>query len=275
MIRRITDQLSQHYDPGEARALAVITARHITGLTTAELLIHRPTAEQWSRAETIVERLLNDEPIQYIIGETRFAGLTLACSPAALIPRPETEEMVEMIVSRYAGLAPRILDLGTGTGAIALALAASIPEARVTATDISAPALALARQNSLRLKLDKRVEFILDDMLHSEARFEAQDVIVSNPPYIMPRESRTMEANVLAHEPHLALFASEADPVLFYRAIARRAQRTLNPSGRVYVEINPLLSSETEQCFTRAGFTCVLRHRDLYNRLRHLVFERK
>lgn len=186
--------------------------------------------------ENILQRLRKNEPIQYIRKMAIFLGRSFYVAPGVLIPRPETEELVELIAKENLNDAPRILDIGTGSGCIAISLSLIIPQAQVTAWDISEEALAVARRNNE--VLGSAVSFQQKDVLaeiDSEQRF---DIIVSNPPYVTESEKADMEPNVLDWEPELALFVPDNDPLRFYRRIAVLGRKLLNPGGKLYFEIN-------------------------------------
>ena len=246
--------LTALYDAGEAQAIARMVLELRFGLTMADVLCGRTGDEH--ELQLIQQRLLAGEPVQYVIGETEFGGRRFRVAPGVLIPRPETYELCQWVIeeredievrgARYEvrEMSPRgerILDIGTGSGCIACTLAAELPEAEVTAWDISEDALAIARENAKRTHV--HVSFELVDVLHSPP-ISRYDLIVSNPPYICENEKAQMESHVLEHEPHLALFVPDNDPLLFYRAIADFALRSLSPGGRLFFEINPLYATD-------------------------------
>ena len=244
-------QLAQIYDEGEAKAIARMTYEMRYRLTLSDLCLGKDTqlsADDQTQLEEIAKRLLQGEPIQYVLEHADFYGRTFWVNKHVLIPRPETEELCLWIVSEVRGKRLEVrdysaLDIGTGSGCIAITLAAEIPEARVTAWDISTEALAVARENAKRTNV--HVSFEQMDTLHLTSDIILQtsgafDLIVSNPPYICNKERATMETNVLEHEPHTALFVPDDDPLLFYRAIAQYGQTALKEGGWLYFEINPL-----------------------------------
>lgn len=205
------------------------------------------------RVNEIVDRLLANEPLQYILGHARFYGLDFKVSPAVLIPRPETEELVDIIVKDADGREDlRVLDLGTGSGCIAIALARNLPFAAVTGIDISADALDVARANAATLK--SRVDFRRGDILDLHLEPASLDIIVSNPPYITRSERSTMESNVLDHEPATALFVPDDDPLKFYTPIYKAATEALAPGGRLYFELNPLTADSLADCMRADGW---------------------
>lgn len=206
-----------------------------------------------AKINEIVEGLCRQEPIQYLLGEAYFHGLTFRVTPAVLIPRPETAELVDRVTADCRALpSPRILDVGTGSGCIALSLAKALPGARVTGLDCSREALEVAASNARLLGIDLTLREA--DILREEPPRETLEVIVSNPPYVLEREKATMEANVLEHEPHIALFVPDEDPLRFYRAITRYARQALCPGGRLYFEINPLCREGMVELLRESGF---------------------
>jgi len=213
---------------------------------------------------TIVERLKIQEPIQYILGYTWFYNLKLAVTPDVLIPRQETEELVHWILQdQQFKMGPKVLDIGTGSGCIALALASYLRSPKVWATDISNEALEVAKNNAQRneiLGLHFRENDILNDIPDLNEKF---NIIVSNPPYIKPSDKKIMTENVLNYEPHLALFALDSDPLIFYRAIAEHASKLLLPDGHLYFEINEFLKEELEVLLTEKGYSEIQTKKDL------------
>ena len=282
-------QLAQIYDEGEAKAIARIAYEVRFGLTLSDLCLGKDTqlsGDDQTELEEIAKRLMQGEPLQYVLGQTDFCGRTFLVNEHVLIPRPETEELCRWIVSeergkrdsqRHALLCREeekdysVLDVGTGSGCIAITLAAEIPEAEVTAWDISAEALAVARENAKRT--DVHVSFEQVDTLHltSDIIFQtsgAFDLIVSNPPYICNKERVTMEANVLEHEPHTALFVPDDDPLLFYRAIAQYGRTALKDGGWLYYEINPLYAQEMCDMLSALSYYDIEIKEDAYGKRR-------
>jgi release factor glutamine methyltransferase len=274
-ISQLRARLAPHYPPGEVTAIVRLLLEEVCGLTRTQQLAHPDLvlpADQRERLDAIGLRLATGEPVQYVLGYEWFAGRRFAVSPATLIPRPETAELVALILSdlRAANCtSPTLLDVGTGTGCIALSLAAELPEARVFALDISEGALAVAAQNARDLRTDN-VQLLRGDILHPEdlPALPPLDLIVSNPPYIRPGEAADMEGNVLNFEPHTALFVPEADPLLFYRAIAQFGRTHLRPGGHLYFEINAALGPETCALLTQLGYADVQLKEDAFGRNR-------
>lgn len=259
-------QLTQVYDDYEAKAIARMVYEIRFGLMPSDLFIGKDTQlstdDQKLLAE-ITQRLLTGEPIQYVLGEAEFGGRTFHVEPGVLIPRPETYELCQWIMEERRGKKEEgrntsILDIGTGSGCIACTLAAELADAEVTAWDISDDALRIATENAKRTNVHvsfKKVDVLNTSLLNRERPATGLDIIVSNPPYICNKERATMERNVLEHEPELALFVPDDDPLLFYRTIARFAAKTLNPGGVLYFEINPLYVSEMQQTLSKEGFS--------------------
>jgi release factor glutamine methyltransferase len=255
LLRKVKTELATLYDQGEAGALAREVLFHLTGLKMPFSETEVLSNEIVIQSEAITIRLKNGEPLQYITGKALFRNLELHVSPAVLIPRPETVELVDLIERETDPAPATIIDFCTGSGCIALALKSIYPAAGVTGSDVSLEALQVARTNSETLKLP--LEFLWMDVLSPEFLHENQmksDLIVSNPPYISQQEMHAMHRNVRDFEPHLALFAPGEDPLVFYRHIAVYASHSLNPGGMLWLEINPLFADETSD---------ILRHMQL------------
>ena len=226
-----------------------------------------------NRLASIISRLKQHEPLQYILGKARFHGHSFAVTPATLIPRPETEQLVDMIVDENPGSDLQVLDIGTGSGCIAISLARALKFAQVTATDISRAALEVAQQNADALKT--RVKFLEQDILSCRAPSEAFDIIVSNPPYITEQEKAAMERNVLDYEPASALFVPDDEPMLFYRPIASYASRALKNGGRLYLEINRAMGNLVCDTLQRAGLSNIQVHNDFNGNVRFVTATKK
>ena len=240
LINEMTATLQPLYDPREAAAIASWYVCAKLGMERYELALRGNETLDESLMQEVrrdVERLAEGCPVQYVLGETEFYGLSFTVSPAVLIPRPETEELVQMVVQRYAGSAPRIWDVGTGSGCIAVSLAKSLKEAKVFATDISSEALTVARGNAERNGVG--VTFVCHDMFDIENLPFAEekfDVLVSNPPYIPASDRAAMHRNVVDYEPAQALFVPDEDKLWCYKALASLARRVLAPGGTLWVE---------------------------------------
>lgn len=262
------------YGRGEAEWMTRLTLEYVTGWSRVDLLVDADKELGEVRVEAvknIVDRLLKHEPLQYILGYEDFMGLKINVNPSVLIPRPETQELVNIIIDREAKASDlSVLDAGTGSGAIAVALSRNLRFASVTAIDNSDAALEVARSNAERLRTP--VAFVNADMLSlASLPGEPFDIIVSNPPYVLDSERAEMSANVLGHEPSAALFVPDSDPLRFYLALARYAAAGgLKPGGRLYFECNPLtidaLASRLE-----ADFDEVETVRDSFGRQRFII----
>ena len=262
IARHINEALSNYYSAGEVSALTRIIAMELLGISQMTYFLKESvtlTAEQQALLGNAIERLKKQEPIQYILGYSDFCGLRFRVTPATLIPRPETSELVEWIASEANGN-ENILDIGTGSGCIAVSLAHKMSQSKVTAWDISHEALAVATENSKAN--GQAVTFEQVDILAYEPAGEQFDIIVSNPPYIKENEKEAMHSNVLDWEPHTALFVPDSDPLLFYRAIAEKGLILLPPGGRLYFEINRAHGKETMEMLAALGYTNIELRKD-------------
>lgn len=214
-----------------------------------------------------VQRLLHNEPLQYVLGEADFYDLVFAVNPNVLIPRPETEELVQLILSHHLDKKFSILDIGTGSGCIPISLKKHLPKAHVSGCDISREALALAKANAQRNGVE--VNFFYCDILNKNHWSENHyDVVVSNPPYVLNADKKTMRPNVLDFEPHLALFVADDDPLVFYKVIADFALQALNASGHLYFEIHEAYGAATQELLETKGFKNVIVHQDVFGKVR-------
>ena len=258
----IREGLSSHYPTGEVTALTRIIATELLGFSQTTFFLKDDVtlaAEQESLLCNAIERLKKHEPIEYILGYSDFCDLRFKVTPATLIPRPETSELVEWVASEATGK-ENILDIGTGSGCIAISLAHKLPQSKTTAWDISPDALAVAAENSKANNCNVAFEQV--DILAYEPVGEQFDIIVSNPPYIKEVEKELMHANVLDWEPHTALFVPNSDPLLFYRIIAKKGLKMLEPGGRLYFEINRAHGNETSDMLASLGYTDIKLRKD-------------
>ena len=263
IANRIKKGLTDSYPVGEITALTRIIATEILGIPQMTFFLKdnvELTHEQEATLADAIKRLQKYEPIQYILGYSHFCGLKFKVTPATLIPRPETSELVEWIASEASGN-ERILDIGTGSGCIAVSLANKLPDSKVTAWDISSEALAVAAENSESNGTE--VTFAQVDILAHEPQDEQFDIIVSNPPYIKEIEKENMEHNVLDWEPHTALFVPDSDPLLFYRTIANNGLTLLKPGGTLYFEINRAHGAETAEMLANFGYKEIELRKDI------------
>lgn len=266
--------LTKFYDERDSDTLLFMVLEGYTELSRAKILAEpeRTVSEsQLLKIHFAVKDLKNYKPVQYIIGQTEFYDLKFIVTPDVLIPRPETEELVESIAkdSRNSGRMS-ILDIGTGSGCIAVSLKKNLPQATIHALDNSARALEIAKENA-RLNRTEISFFKLDFLNGKEwVHLEDYDVIVSNPPYVRHSEKKTMKKNVLDYEPESALFVSDEDPLVFYRAITKFGAEHLITGGKIYCEINQYLADETFQMFEIAGYTGIEISKDLFGNKRIL-----
>lgn len=286
----ICQRLTPLYGPQEAKAMTRMLLEDLFSLSFADILCG--ATEHLSDADTLrlqqsVDRLLDAEPLQYVTGTAFFCGHPFHVAPGVLIPRPETEWIVDTAVNLVTSSAPRILDIGTGSGCIATSISLALADrhCHTEAWDISEDALRIAADNAERL--GAVVKFRRRDALRLEENFPAEenqggaevliadnastaswDIIVSNPPYICNREAADMHANVLRHEPHLALFVPDTDPLLFYRAIARYAMRSLRKGGWLLFECNTLYAHDTAQMASDMGFATSVVEDDCFGKPR-------
>ncbi len=221
--------------------------------------------EKWN---AILADLQQEKPIQYITGEAWFYGLRFEVNENTLIPRPETEELVEWIIqsqkSKVQSQKLEILDIGTGTGCIPISLKVNLPQANVSAIDVSEKALEVAKRNAASNKVE--INFIQTNILEAEDLNQNFDIIVSNPPYVRNLEKQEIKKNVLEYEPHLALFVEDTDALLFYRKIAQLALKNLSPNGLLFFEINQYLGKETVELLENLGFKNIELKKDIYGK---------
>ena len=249
------------YDMAERTSILSIIMEETLGMNQVEAILYHDqeiTQEKKRELQRVCQELSKDIPIQYIYQKAHFLGLSLYVDSRVLIPRQETEELVDWIVTTHMA-APqlRILDIGTGSGAIAIALKKHLPQASLTAIDISEGALAVAQQNAKRHGV--AITFLQQDILGVEDLGTSYDIIVSNPPYVRELEKKEMHANVLDYEPSLALFVPDDNPLLFYEKIAEIAAQNLTEGGALYFEINQYLGKQTLEMLHKKDFKALLR----------------
>ncbi len=264
-IKRIKSELEGFYPETEIRSFSQLIIEKLTGFSRTEIIVNKNTQfseKQYHEIETFLEKLKKFIPIQYILGETEFYGLTFSVNDSVLIPRPETEELVDWIRTendRNATL--NILDIGTGSGCIAISLKHEFQNSAVDAFDISEAALETARSNANRNQLE--VNFSIVDILIAPEFTKKWDIIVSNPPYVLEKEKAEILPNVLENEPHLALFVPNNDPLIFYRSIAKFAMKQLKPNGKLYFEINRQYGKATTELLSELGFIDIEMRKDI------------
>lgn len=253
-----SEKLAGIYPDFEIKSITTLVLAHVTGLNPFEQSLNGNTNipnELFKSVENILARLINCEPVQYVLGYTEFYGLPFNVAPGVLIPRPETEELVHLIKQEVSPLNGSLIDIGTGSGCIAISLATQLPHWQIYATDFSQAALDIATLNAQQNKVN--VQFALSDLFTDSQPFGSNvffDVVVSNPPYVTHSEKQYMHANVLNFEPDTALFVPDNDALRYYLQLARFANERLKPQGRLYVEINEHFGTETLDLFLSNGF---------------------
>ena len=278
--KQLYDNLLQQitaYESQEAKEIVFWLMEFYLGLRKIDILSDK-SFEKTIDWTNIIERLNNNEPIQYILGETEFYGRRFLVNDSVLIPRPETEELVKYIVDKQKKQFPvisnqlSILDIGTGSGCIAISIAKELPNFKVSAYDISKKALETAKINAELNKADvtfEKIDILKPSFIHSLIQYPLRhsfNIIVSNPPYVMKQEIDRMQKNVLDFEPHLALFVEDSEPLIFFQAIANFAFNNLTDNGLVAVEINETLGEETAEIFRRKGFSKVEIIKDIHQK---------
>jgi len=276
-IQYIEKELSGYYPVGEIIGFEQLIYEKLFGLGYTDLFLRRESKlDERKKKEVvhIIQRLKLYEPIQYIFGETEFYGLALQVNPSVLIPRPETEELVDWIINSCTVSAPKILDIGTGSGCIALSLKKALPAAHVFATDISDETLKTAKENAKMNQLD--VVFFQADILNFQhGKLPNFDLIVSNPPYVRELEKKQMQPNVLGWEPAKALFVSDDDPLVFYRHITAFANANLKNNGLLFFELNEKFGKETARLCEDFDFVDVNIRNDIHGKQRMLRCRKK
>lgn len=270
---KLNQSLSDLYPKSEIRIFGNLILKKITDLSLARILADKDmvlSPEQSEEADQIIERLTNYEPIHYVLGETEFFNLKFKVNPDVLIPRPETEELVEWVSddlkfvessSDSAEQNVKILDIGTGCGCIPVALKKHHPKTQISAMDVSAEALVVAKENGVLNQTD--VGFFQDDILNPKADERKWNIIVSNPPYIPLDEKVNIDKQVKSYEPHVALFSPTEEPLLFYHSIAKYALQHLEPDGKIYLETHKNLSRDVAMLLGEYGFKDVIIRTDM------------
>ena len=268
-IAFVKKELEGIYPKEEIESLTFLIFEKLKGYSRTQFLLAKDeelSKEEFSEIEKIVARLKNHEPIQYILGMTEFYGLSFYTVPEVLIPRPETEELVQWIIQENKLSKPSILDIGTGTGCIAISLQKNIPQSTVLACDISPACLETTWRNAKLNVVDISV-FEFNILTQTpEVDFSNLDIIVSNPPYVCESEKLKMEKNVLDFEPELALFVSDNDPLLFYNRISDFAKTQLKAGGKLYFEINEAFGEECSVMLQQKGFSEVILRKDIHGK---------
>jgi release factor glutamine methyltransferase len=244
LFRRMVSEIKIDESAGEVESIVYLVMHSLFGVRREQIIAEKDVVYNEEELESIIKRINNNEPIQYILQEAEFCGRLFFVDKSVLIPRPETELLVNEVISFVNGRPLRILDVGTGSGCIAVTLACELKEATVMGIDISNAAIDVAHKNSLTF--NTFVEFFVNDALADD--LPETDIIVSNPPYVAKAEMVTMSPNVLDHEPHLALFVEDDDPLIFYKAIANQKAKAF------FVEINERFGNEVKSIFEKKGF---------------------
>ncbi|MCB0465790.1 MAG: peptide chain release factor N(5)-glutamine methyltransferase [Aequorivita sp.] len=260
-----TSSLSSLYPSEEIQSFFNIFSEKYLNISRIEIALNpeRVISEEVSeKYQKALLRLKNHEPVQYIIGETEFFGLPFKVNKHTLIPRPETEELVDWILSEKT--INTILDIGTGSGCIAISLAKDLPDSKISALDISDEALKIAHENAEMNKVE--VDFFQADILNTKTLPKKYDIIVSNPPYVRELEKKQMQRNVLKFEPNSALYVNDNDPLLFYRVISQLAKKLLQPNGKLFFEINEYLADKLIQLLRREGFQNIQVKKDIFGK---------
>ena len=263
------DALKNSQDEQEIESFFFILTEYLHNLKRVDVALNpnfelsEDDVKKWN---AILSELQQEKPIQYITGEAWFYGLRFEVNENTLIPRPETEELVEWIIesqkSKVQSQKLEILDIGTGTGCIPISLKANLPQANVSAIDVSEKALEVAKRNAISNKVE--INFIQTNILEVEDLNQYFDIIVSNPPYVRNLEKQEIKKNVLDYEPHLALFVEDTDALLFYRKIAQLALKNLSSNGLLFFEINQYLGKETVELLENLGFKNIELKKDIY-----------
>lgn len=261
---QICNQLIHMYTRSELRTFVTLILKDVCNLSLSDIVackFNELSDKEKQKINSIVKRLKNNEPIQYILGKTEFYGLDFKMNPSVLIPRPETEELVEWILSDIEKINPHVLDIGTGSGCIAITIAKHFQYATVDAWDISEEALEIARENGRMNHVS--VQFSKVDVLKEHSSKKKYDIIVSNPPYIKESEKELMQENVLSFEPHEALFVPNEEALIFYDRIADIAKKQLKNGGLLYFEINQTKGEEIVQMLINKNFQNIELKKDI------------
>jgi release factor glutamine methyltransferase len=270
VLKKLRNELRQIYPPGEIQGISELIFENLLNYSKTDLLLNSNTKISkliYNQITEIINQLLKNKPIQYILGEAWFYGLKLEVSPEVLIPRQETEELVKWVIDECGSRYLELIDLGTGSGCIAIALALNLPNSKVHAMDISERAVQLAEKNAFVNNAD--VKFFVGDIFNP--LFEKSkkfDIIVSNPPYVTESEKPRIDKNVLHYEPVAALFVPDHNSLIYYKAIAALAREALTPGGRLYLEINESKSEDIEELLIRSKFSQIEIRKDINGKFR-------
>ncbi len=271
---KLKSEVAQLYDAREAASIASMVLNHITGITKTQWLVNDGEISENDQKllQKFTKSLLDHTPVQYVLNEAWFYGLRFIVNKNVLIPRPETEELVQWVIDENkTGKIKTLLDVGTGSGCIAISLKHKLPWLKIDALDISAPALKVAKSNAVENMT--AIQFYQIDFFDSSQwnALSTYDYIVSNPPYIKLQEAREMQPNVMNHEPHVALFVKDDDHLIFYRLIIQFAEKHLHPGGKLFFEINEQAKNEMEILLGSNGFTKVEVRKDMQGKPRMVM----
>lgn len=267
LFRDLRKRITLPQEAVETDTMVYLMLESIAGLTRSDVIAQKSvslTSAESTKLNEGLDRINANEPIQYILGSAHFYGREFQVNSAVLIPRPETELIVAEVLRNTPKTPGKILDIGTGSGCIAVTLAKELPDKTIIAYDVSDAALKIASFNASHLQAD--VLFQRVDILNDEIQLDDLECIVSNPPYVAVSEKSTMNANVLNHEPHLALFVPDDDPLIFYTMIAKKGINALKPGGKIVVEINEQFGKEVRELFIQTGFTGAIVIKDLQHK---------
>lgn len=269
LLHYLRDHLTVISNPKEVESISFMILEHLFSITRTDILMDRSLKINGDTEKTImkyVSRLNDHEPIQYIIGQADFYGRKFIVNPNVLIPRGETEELVELVLDEYQGKRVRLLDVGTGSGCIPITIARERKESKCYAMDIDPRAMKIARQNAEKHQVS--IEFLLMDILQEPIPLDQLDVVVSNPPYIPDSEKDFMGKNVIDYEPEKALFVPDEDPLIFYRHITRKALPALKKTGKLYFEVHEDRADEVKALMEKEGLETVEIFTDLHGKKR-------
>lgn len=255
LLNYLKQEVSKYYEEAEASSITYLLLEEFFDIRKQDVIIKKPVdldKKDMEKTAATLKRIKNMEPIQYIIGKADFYGRKFIVNPAVLIPRPETEELVDLVLRENPDRGIKVLDIGTGSGCIAISLQLHLKDASVSGLDISVQALKVAEENALMNSAS--VRWMEKDILKDTLDLQELDIIVSNPPYVRKKESKLMSKNVLKYEPQIALFVPDKDPLVFYKKIIHQAQDLLRDSGKLYFEINEAYGQELKQFMENNGF---------------------
>jgi len=270
IFRDLRQQITLKEDHDEIQSILYLIIENVLGLSRADIIAEKPVSlsdREQKKMSDVISRINAQEPVQYILGITYFYGRKFKVSPAVLIPRPETELLIDEVLKETNPFTPgTILDIGTGSGCIAITLAKELPAKRILTIDVSEDALRIANENAQQL--NAAVEFHRTNALTENFPIQQIEILVSNPPYVSLSEKKSMKENVLNYEPHLALFVRDNDPLVFYKMIARKGYEALTDYGKVFVEINERFGEEVSSLFSDVGFKNIRIVKDLQGKSR-------